>query len=98
MISYHYKKIVRFNASYSWKVFHQRWQTTREGEIMTTLHSTSRNTKTIEIESTSREDTPFRLVLTLKKLGVITMLDYFLSEEEATQISAILNIKTVTQP
>ena len=65
---------------------------------MTTLHSTSRNTKTIEIESTSREDTPFRLVLTLKKLGVITMLDYFLSEEEATQISAILNIKTVTQP
>ena len=65
---------------------------------MTTLHSTSRNTKTIEMESTSREDTPFRLVLTLKKLGVITMLDYFLSEEEATQISAILNIKTVTQP
>ena len=65
---------------------------------MTTLHSTSRNTKTIEIESTSREDTPFRLVLTLKKLGVITMLDYFLSEEEATHISAILNIKTVTHP
>lgn len=58
---------------------------------MTTLHSTSRDTKTIEIESTSREDTPFRLVLTLKKLGVITMLDYFLSEEEAIQISAILN-------
>ena len=64
---------------------------------MTTLHSTSRDTKTIEIESTSREDTPFRLVITLKKLGVITMLDYFLSEEEATQISAILNIKTVDQ-
>ena len=62
---------------------------------MTTLHSTSRDTKTIEIESTSREDTPFRLVLTLKKLGVITMLDYFLSEEEAIQISAILNIKAV---
>ena len=62
---------------------------------MTTLHSTSRDTKTIEIESTSREDTPFRLVLTLKKLGVITMLDYFLSEEEAIQISAILSIKAV---
>ncbi len=62
---------------------------------MTTLHSTSRDTKTIEIESTLREDTPFRLVLTLKKLGVITMLDYFLSEEEAIQISAILNIKAV---
>ena len=65
---------------------------------MTTLHSTSRDTKTIEIESTSREDTPFRLVLTLKKLGVITMLDYFLSEEEAIQISAILNIKAVDHP
>ena len=64
---------------------------------MTILHSTSRDTKTIEIEITSREDTPFRLVLTLKKLGVITMLDYFLSEEEATQISAILDIKTVDQ-
>ena len=62
---------------------------------MTTLHSTSRDTKTIEIESTSREDTPFRLVLTLKKLGVITMLDYFLSEEEANQISVILTTKAV---
>ena len=65
---------------------------------MTSLHSTSRDAKTVEIETTSREDTPFRLVITLKKLGIVSMLDYFLSEEEANQISAILNTKAVDHP
>ena len=60
---------------------------------MTILHSTFRDAKTVEIESTSRESTPFRLVITVKKLGVVTMLDYFLSQDEASQISAILSNK-----
>ena len=50
---------------------------------MTNLYQTSNESKTLEIEDTNREGTPFRLVITLRKLGVITMLDYFISPEEA---------------
>ena len=50
---------------------------------MTNLYQTSNESKTLEIEDTTREGYPFRLVITLRKLGVITMLDYFISPEEA---------------
>ena len=59
-------------------------------ERMTTLYQTSNESKTLEIEDTTRDGLPFRLVVTLRKLGVVTMLDYFLSPEEAEQIAKAL--------
>ena len=53
---------------------------------MGNLYRTSRETKTLEIEDTTRDGLPFRMVLTLRKLGVVTMLDYFVSPEEAEGI------------
>ena len=53
---------------------------------MSNLYQTSRDSKTLEIEDTTREGQPFRLVVTLRKLGTITMLDYFISPEEAEGI------------
>ena len=55
------------------------------------LYQTSRESKTIEIEDTTREGFPFRLVITLRKLGVVTMLDYFVSPEEAEEITKTLS-------
>ena len=57
---------------------------------MTTLYQTTRESKTPDIEEAPREETPFRLVITLKKLGVVTMLDYFISPEEAQAIVKVL--------
>ena len=53
---------------------------------MANLYQTSKESKTLEIEDTTREGFPFRLVVTLRKLGMITMLDYFISPEEAAGI------------
>ena len=53
---------------------------------MPNLYQTSKESKTLEIEDTTREGLPFRLVVTLRKLGVVTMLDYFISTEEAEGI------------
>ena len=53
---------------------------------MPNLYETSRDSKTVEIEDTTREGFPFRMVITLRKLGVVTMLDYFISPEEAEGI------------
>ena len=53
---------------------------------MPNLYQTTKESKTLEIEDTTREGFPFRLVITLRKLGVITMLDYFISPEEAEGI------------
>lgn len=58
---------------------------------MANLYQTSKETKTLEIEHTSREGSPFRLVITLRKLGMITMLDYFISPEEAKGIIKALS-------
>ena len=44
----------------------------------------------MEIEDTDREGHPFRMVVTLKKLNMVTMLDYFLTDEEAKEIAATL--------
>ena len=53
---------------------------------MPNLYQTSKDSKTLEIEDTARDGLPFRIVMTLRKLGVVTMLDYFLSLEEAQGI------------
>ena len=55
------------------------------------LYQTSKESKTLEIEDTTREGFPFRLVITLRKLGMITMLDYFISPEEAAGITKALS-------
>ena len=54
------------------------------------LYESSLESKNLQIESTDRNNYPFRLLITLQKLGVTTALDFFLSEEEATKISKIL--------
>ena len=58
---------------------------------MSNLYQTTRDSKTLEIEDTSREGQPFRLVVTLRKLGIVTMLDYFISPEEAEEIVSTLS-------
>ena len=57
---------------------------------MGNLYQTSRESKTLEIEDTTREGFPFRFVITLGKLGMVTKLDYFLSPEEAEGITKAL--------
>jgi len=54
------------------------------------LYQTSKESKALEIEESARGGLPFRIVITLKKLGVVTMLDYFLSSEEADGIVKVL--------
>ena len=51
---------------------------------MVTKYQSSRDTKTLVIERT--DDGRLRLIITLRKLGVVTMLDYFISSEEAEGI------------
>ena len=58
---------------------------------MSNLYMTSNESKTLEIEDTTREGQPFRLVITLRKLGVVTMLDYFIGHEEAEEIARTLS-------
>ncbi len=58
---------------------------------METLFRTSREPKTVELENT--DDGRLRLLITLKKLGMVTMLEYFLDEKEAQQLSAALQKK-----
>ena len=57
---------------------------------MTNLFTTSNESKTLEIENTDRTEHPFRLVVTLQKLGVTTKLDYFLTEEDARSMANTL--------
>ena len=52
------------------------------------LFRTAREPKTLELELT--DDGRLRLLLTLKKLGYETKLEYFLDDEEAKQLSAAL--------
>jgi len=58
---------------------------------MATLYETSNESKILEIEATDREGFPFRLVVTLRKLGVVTKLDYFISPAEAEGIAKALS-------
>ena len=61
---------------------------------MTNLYQTSRDSKVLEIEDTARGGFPFRMVITLRKLGVVTMLDYFISPEEAEEITNALRVSS----
>jgi len=58
---------------------------------METLFRTSREPMTVQLENT--DDDRLRLLITLKKLGMVTMLEYFLDEKEAQQLSAALQKK-----
>ncbi len=58
---------------------------------METLFRTTREPKTLELENTGNGR--LRLLITLKKLGMVTMLEYFLDEEEAQLLSAALQKK-----
>ena len=58
---------------------------------MANVYTTSRESKTVEIEEFSREGFPFRMIITLRKLGVVTMLDYLLTPEEAEGMAKALS-------
>ena len=55
---------------------------------MEELFRTSQEPKTLELEVT--DDGRLRLILTLKKLGYETKLEYFLDQEESKQLSEAL--------
>ena len=58
---------------------------------METLFRAFREPKTLELENT--DDGRLRLLITLKKLGMVTMLEYFLDEKEAQLLSVALQKK-----
>ena len=55
---------------------------------MEKLFETSREPKTLQLEKT--EDGRYRLVITIKKLGAVNALEYFLDKEEARSLSEAL--------
>ena len=52
------------------------------------LLQTSREPKTLELEKT--EDGHYRMVITLRKLGAVTAMEYFLDQDEAKLLSEAL--------
>ena len=56
----------------------------------TSLYRTANENRTLEIERTGREDTPFLLTLTVKKLGMVTSVYYFINPQEAKEIAKAL--------
>ena len=56
---------------------------------MESLLAISREPKTLELEKT--DDGRFRLVITLKKLGAVTALEYFLDQDDATSLREALS-------
>jgi hypothetical protein len=59
-----------------------------ENEI---IYQTSRDPKTLQLEKT--EDGRYRLVITVKKLGAFTAVEYFLDQNEALLLSQALSGK-----
>jgi hypothetical protein len=55
---------------------------------MTTLFQTTREPKTLELQKT--DDGRYRLLITLKKLGAVSALEYFLDEKEAVELGQVL--------
>ena len=55
---------------------------------MGSLIQLSREPKTLELEET--DDGRFRLVITVKKLGAVTAVEYFLDQDEAESLSRAL--------
>lgn len=53
-----------------------------------TLYKTFREPKTLELEKT--EDDRYRIVITVKKLGAMTAVEYFLDQNEAQQLREAL--------
>lgn len=53
-----------------------------------TIYQTSRDPKTLQLEKT--EDGRYRLVISVKKLGAYTAVEYFLDRNEAVQLSQAL--------
>ncbi len=56
---------------------------------METFFQTSKDPKTLDLERT--DDGRLRLVITLKKLGVVSAMEYFLDEDEARSLSHALS-------
>ncbi len=52
------------------------------------IYQTSRDPKTLQLEKT--EDGRYRLVITVKKLGAFTAVEYFLDRNEAEQLRQAL--------
>jgi hypothetical protein len=52
------------------------------------IYQTAREPKTLELEKT--DDGRYRLVITVKKLGAFTAVEYFLDQAEAQQLSEAL--------
>jgi adenosylmethionine-8-amino-7-oxononanoate aminotransferase len=52
------------------------------------LYKTFREPKTLELERT--DDDRYRIVITVKKLGAVTAVEYFLDQEEAQQLKDAL--------
>ena len=55
---------------------------------METLFETVREPKTLELQKT--DDGRYRLLITLKKLGAVSALEFFLDKKEAEQLSHAL--------
>jgi hypothetical protein len=53
-----------------------------------TLYKTFREPKTLELEKT--DDDRYRIVITVKKLGAVTAVEYFLDQNEAQQLKEAL--------
>ena len=53
-----------------------------------TIYKIFREPKTLELEKT--EDCRYRLVITVRKLGAVTAVEYFLDQSEAQQLSEAL--------
>jgi hypothetical protein len=63
---------------------------------MNMLYQTTREAKTLELQKT--DEGRYRLLITLKKLGAVSALEYFLDEKEAAELGeALLKIKTTTE-
>ena len=56
---------------------------------METVFHSSKEPKVLQLEKT--DDDRLRLVITLKKLGVVSSLEYFLDQDEAQLLSQALN-------
>ncbi len=56
---------------------------------MGTLVQLTREPKTLELEKT--DDGRFRLVITVRKLGAVTAVEYFLDDAEAKSLSRALS-------
>jgi hypothetical protein len=53
-----------------------------------TLYKISREPKTLELERTDNDR--YRIVITVKKLGAVTAVEYFLDQNEAQQLREAL--------